>query len=524
MKKKLFVTLLSAMLIAGCFTGCGGGDSNSGNSDSTALTIMDSEWYGIDTFQLDSSSGGQSLVSATLFEYDPDEQKVVDNVCTDWTVSEDGKQVTFNVPEGLVYSTGETVEPEDVKASIEHGLEVSPYKDGYDNIESIEVNDRQITLNLSSFSSAMEYYFTADFICLIDKDELDSMSNDELMWESHPYGPYYLAEENGYVSGSEVNLVRHDDYKCFNPLVENQGAWNFETIKCRFNVEDFTETEEVKNGDAGLILSCTSDQMLELQDDENVELVNTSYPTVNYVEVNTNDSVFEDKAVREAFCLAIDRDALAEAAEGSITPAYSIIIDTMQSFSQEAKDYFQENYGYDPDKANEILEEAGWVDSDGDGIREKNGETLTFTFLGFNTSTVVPETMVEQMRAVGFDMQIETLDWNYIHERVNSDDYDVGIAGLGWAEPLLIMNICYYDKNAPGNDDEYRELVEACASEPDPQKRVERVKDVQMYMFENLNIIPLYYDNTFTAVHNGITGLAVQSDGTTLMNDMAYES
>ena len=262
MKKKLFVTLLSAMLIAGCFTGCGGGDSNSGNSDSTALTIMDSEWYGIDTFQLDSSSGGQSLVSATLFEYDPDEQKVVDNVCTDWTVSEDGKQVTFNVPEGLVYSTGETVEPEDVKASIEHGLEVSPYKDGYDNIESIEVNDRQITLNLSSFSSDMEYYFTADFICLIDKDELDSMSNDELMWESHPYGPYYLAEENGYVSGSEVNLVRHDDYKCFNPLVENQGAWNFETIKCRFNVEDFTETEEVKNGDAGLILSCTSDQML----------------------------------------------------------------------------------------------------------------------------------------------------------------------------------------------------------------------------------------------------------------------
>ena len=198
------------------------------------------------------------------------------------------------------------------------------YKRQYDNIESIEVNDRQITLNLSSFSSDMEYYFTADFICLIDKDELDSMSNDELMWESHPYGPYYLAEENGYVSGSEVNLVRHDDYKCFNPLVENQGAWNFETIKCRFNVEDFTETEEVKNGDAGLILSCTSDQMLELQDDENVELVNTSYPTVNYVEVNTNDSVFEDKAVREAFCLAIDRDALAEAAEGSITPAYSL--------------------------------------------------------------------------------------------------------------------------------------------------------------------------------------------------------
>lgn len=180
MKKKLFCLTLSVLMAFGLFalTGCGNAEEES--EGETLVVGLD------DAFQLDSSSGGQSLVSATLFEYDPDEQKVVDNVCTDWTVSEDGKQVTFNVPEGLVYSTGETVEPEDVKASIEHGLEVSPYKDGYDNIESIEVNDRQITLNLSSFSSDMEYYFTADFICLIDKDELDSMSNDELMWESHP--------------------------------------------------------------------------------------------------------------------------------------------------------------------------------------------------------------------------------------------------------------------------------------------------------------------------------------------------
>ena len=155
----------------------------------------------------DGSSGGQSFVSATLFEWDPEESKVVDNVCTDWTVSDDGSYVTFNVPEGMKFSTGEPVEPEDVKASIEHGLEVSPYRDGYQNIESIEIDGRQVKLNLSHFSSDMEYYFTADFICIIDKDELDSMSNEELMWGCHPYGPYRLADENGYVSGSEVYPV-----------------------------------------------------------------------------------------------------------------------------------------------------------------------------------------------------------------------------------------------------------------------------------------------------------------------------
>lgn len=517
MKKRILITLLSVVTLVGCLAGCGGDGSETASRD---LVIMDSEWYGIDTLQLDSSSGAQSLVSSTLFEWDPDNQEMVDNVCTDWKVSKDGKKVTFNLPEGLVYSTGENVEPEDVKASIEHGQKVSPYKDGYSNIESIDIDGRQITLNLSHFSSDMEYYFTADFICLIDKDELDSLSDNELMWESHPYGPYRLADENGYVSGSEVNLVRNDDYKCFNPLVENKEAWYFETIKCRFNVEDFTATEELKNGAAGIILSCSQDQKLELEGTENIELLNVSYPCTNYVELNTDDSVFADYDVRKAFCLAIDRDELAEVSDDSVTPTYSIIIDTMQNFSQEAKDWFKKNYGYDPEQAKQLLEDAGWKDTDGDGIREKDGEKLTFTFLAWSNQTVIPETLTEQMAEVGFEMKIETLDWNYILEQISSDDYDVGIAGLSWAEPILILNSCYNDKNAPGNDDKYSELTKACSGETDSKKRVDRICDVQMYMFENLNIIPFYYDNKFAAVRDNIEGLIVQSDGTTMMNDM----
>lgn len=88
---------------------------------------------------------------------------MVDNVCTDWQVSEDGKTATFTVPEGMYYSTGEQVEPEDVVASIQHGLDVSPYSDGYSNIESMDVDGRQVTLHLSEFRSDMQYYFCAGF-------------------------------------------------------------------------------------------------------------------------------------------------------------------------------------------------------------------------------------------------------------------------------------------------------------------------------------------------------------------------
>lgn len=82
----------------------------------------------------------------------------------------------------------------------------------------------------------------------------------------------------------------------------------------------------------------------------------------------------------------------------------------MQCFDQKAKDWFQKTYNYDPEKAKSLLEKAGWVDSDGDGIREKDGKKLEFTFLAFTDWTTIPEAMTNQLKEVGFDMSIER--WN----------------------------------------------------------------------------------------------------------------
>lgn len=525
MKKKLLAICLIFVMVfamAACGGGEDGGNEGEGDAAKTNLTVIDGEWYGLDTFQLDGSAGGQSFVSSTLFSWDSEEGKVIDNVCTDWTVSEDGSYVTFNVPEGMKYSTGETVEPEDVKASIEHGLEVSPYRDGYTNIESIEIDGRQVKLNLSHFSSDMEYYFTADFICLIDKDELDSMSNEELMWGCHPYGPYALAEENGYVSGSEVNLVRNDDYVCANPKVENKGPWHFETIKLRFNVEEFTQTEELLNGDVDYIMSLGKEQKLELEGNENVTIVNASYPCINYIELNANEGVMADINVRKAFAKSLDREALQEITGDNLLPAYSIIYDTMQSFSQDAYDYFKENFSNDLEGAKKLLEDAGWVDTNGDGIREKDGKDLEFTLYGWDSFSTAEQAMVEQVKEAGFKMNLEMIDWNYIYEYMADGDFDAGMSSLGWAEPILILNMAYYDHTSPAYTDEYLELVKACSGEPDPAKRIEAITNVQMHMFETLDLIPLGGDNGFEAFRSGLKGYIVNPDGTMLLNDLTY--
>lgn len=518
MKKKLAVLVLALAMILS-MAACG--NSTSAEKDNTQLNIIDSEWRGLDTYQLDETAGAQGLSSSALFQWDPETNSMVDNVCTDWQVSEDGKTATFTVPEGMYYSTGEQVEPEDVVASIQHGLDVSPYSDGYSNIESMDVDGRQVTLHLSEFRSDMQYYFCAGFVTVIDKDELDTMTNEELMWGCHPYGMYALAED-GYVSGSEVKLVKNEGFSCSNPLVENQGAGHFENVSVRFNVEEFTQTEDLKAGNVDLIMSITEAQKIDLEGDDTIVLADTTYPNIDYFEMNTDSPIFSDINVRTALALSIDREALVDVVDGMIAPAYSMITESMQNYNADTAEWFKANLANDKERAMELLEESGWVDSDGDGIREKDGETLTFTWYAWTDSTTIPEAMAEQLREVGFDMQIETLDWNYVYESINADDYDAGIEWLSWAEPMLIFNICYYDLNAPGNTDQYYADVEAAATTIDTDARTELVGDLQMHLFENVNMIPMYSELSFTAMNADLQGFNVLADGTAPLNDLSY--
>ena len=518
MKKKLAVLVLALAMILS-MAACG--NSTSAEKDNTQLNIIDSEWRGLDTYQLDETAGAQGLSSSALFQWDPETNSMVDNVCTDWQVSEDGKTATFTVPEGMYYSTGEQVEPEDVVASIQHGLDVSPYSDGYSNIESMDVDGRQVNLHLSEFRSDMQYYFCAGFVTVIDKDELDTMTNEELMWGCHPYGMYALAED-GYVSGSEVKLVKNEGFSCSNPLVENQGAGHFENVSVRFNVEEFTQTEDLKAGNVDLIMSISEAQKIDLEGDDTIVLADTTYPNIDYFEMNTESPIFSDVNVRTALALSIDREALVDVVDGMIAPAYSMITESMQNYNADTAEWFKANLANDKERAMELLEESGWVDSDGDGIREKDGETLTFTWYAWTDSTTIPEAMAEQLREVGFDMQIETLDWNYVYESINADDYDAGIEWLSWAEPMLIFNACYYDLNAPGNTDQYYADVEAAATTIDTDARTELVGDLQMHLFENVNMIPMYSELSFTAMNADLQGFNVLADGTAPLNDLSY--
>ena len=266
------------------------------------MVVIDSEWYGTDMFQQDGWASAQSLIADSLFTEDPKTGDLLDGICTDWKLSDDGLTATFNVPEGKYYATGEQVEPEDVVASLEYGKEVSPYADGYSNIESMDVDGRQVTLHLSSFRSDMLYNLAACFIGVIDKDQLDSMDQDELMWGAVPYGQYSV---ESYEPGTEVVLVPNEGYSTDNPLVENKGVGKMSSIKVKFSKEEFTELEELKSGDADITFSLSMDGKAELEGADGITIQDATYPNIEYFELNTTSGIFSDIEVRKAVAMQL---------------------------------------------------------------------------------------------------------------------------------------------------------------------------------------------------------------------------
>lgn len=541
-------TKLTAVLLAGAMifslAACGGGDdkkedatkapeskgteaATEGNGGSVTadgkdtFTIVDEEWYGTDLYQQDSWSSGQALIADPLFTMDPEGGDLLDGICTDLTASTDGLTLTMTVPEGKFYATGEQVEPEDVVASIEWGKEVSPYADGYSNIESMEVDGRKVVLHLTEFRSDLLYYLGEVFMGVIDKDQLESLSKDELMWQAVPYGMYTV---ESYEPGSGATLVANEGYKTDNPLVENKGAAAIKYVEVKFNTEEFTAIEELKAGDIDYINGITMEGKAQLEAEEGVTVAEKTYPNIDYFEMNTDKGAFADIAVRQAVALAIDREALCELTDGATLPAYSIIYDTVRSFSQEAKDDFQTNYANDPERAKQILADAGYTDSDNDGYVDKDGKNVEFTFYSWSTGSnvIVVQGLQEQLKQVGIKMNIEALDWNYIYENINNDEYDAGIEWLEWAEPILVLNGCYYDQNAPGNTEEHYAAVAEAAAMVDANERATKVGEIQKEMFKNWNIIPLYSEAAYIAYNDYVKGIKIHTGGNLYWNDLSF--
>jgi ABC-type transport system substrate-binding protein len=239
--------------------------------------------------------------------------------------------------------------------------------------------------------------------------------------------------------------------------------------------------------------------------DGKVRLIDYDYPGYRYLGWNQKREIFKDRAVRTAFAHAIPLDkiidkvllGLARRSTGPFLPGSTACDASIQPIP------------YDPEKAKKILDEAGWKDTNSNGVRDKSigGKTyeLKFDLMIYADSPMyktIAEIIKEEFRQVGADVQISPLKWALMLEKLDKKEFDASL--LGWAmswrqDPFQIFHGSQADVPSSSNSIGYKNpevdrRIETLRVTFDPAKQKELYHGIHRILYEDQPYAFLFCD------------------------------
>ena len=336
-------------------------------------------------------------------------------------------------------------------------------------------------------------------------------------------GPYKF---NLWNTGREIELVRHKDYWGN----DKEGIDQPHVDRLKFRV--------VNNADAALtrLKSGSLDYMEVLQpvqvvrgtssDRFNRQFKKYEYyaPTYTYIGWNNNHPIFRDKRVRQAMTYLTDRKQIVQ----TVLFGLGEVVDSHIYLFRPEYDKSLVSYPFDPKKALALLNEAGWKDTDGDGVLDKviDGNKVPLRFeIKINAGNAVRESvalvLMDELKHHGIAASVRQLDWTIFLNDVKNHQFDAVV--LGWAmsttEPDAYQ-VWHSSQaaNKGSNAISYRnprvdEILEQYRREFDPQKRIELYKEFQQILHDEQPYTFLHVRKTVSAVHRRFQGVEVFPDG-----------
>ena len=348
----------------------------------------------------------------TLVVYDNGEYK--GSLAEKWEVSDDGRKYTFTLRDGIKFSDG--------AAQVNLGMYIGSYGKLMTVIDSIEAPDEStVIINLTQpYYGTLNDLSTCNPLGIVNPNGF----NDDLTYKADDFqtmtmgtGPYMY---EGDFDGSVYTFVRNPYYWGEAPEAD--------TFKIKVIPDNDAKVLALRSGEIDAITGASrlsADAYTELSTDSSFGTALNDEPTLtNYIGFNMSKAPFDDKNVRLAVEYAIDKDAISnDVFQGTMTPA-----DTLFSKSKPYCDVDVTTYTYDPDKAAQLLDEAGWTDSDGDGIRDKDGTPLEMIMLYTSDYGSIGDGMLaiaSQLGKVGFKVDVSDMDMMTYYTASVSGDYDI---------------------------------------------------------------------------------------------------
>ena len=432
-------------------------------------------------------------VGETLFRYS-DTMEIEPWIAKEYeNIDELTWKITLN--DGVVFSNGRACDGEAVKESLEALVANHERAAGDLCIDTIEADGNTVTIKTTEPKPALINYLSDPYGCIIDMQA--GVSDDGIVIGT---GPYVATE---LVTDDHVNLVKNENY------------WNGDV-----NVDEIT-VRTISDGDtlamalqAGEINAAYGMAYASYPLFENDDFTFTSTATSRafYAWMNFESPVTSDPAVRKAIAMGIDKDSFVSVLlNGYGYPAVGVFPDT---FSFGGQNLTTESY--DPDGAKKVLEEAGWVDSDGDGIREKDGQKLEIRWLTYPSRQELPllaESAQATLKEIGMDVQINcTSDNNTIRKDPTLwDVYASAMVTAPTGDPEYFFTSCTLDESASNNghyhSDKLEDLEKQMKQEFDADKRSDLAIQMQQTILDDNAYVFCSYLRMSMIMQSNVTGL-----------------
>ena len=419
-----------------------------------------------------------------------------------------GMDVTWKLRPGVTWHDGTPFTSADVRFTVE-AINDPTYNpestDGFDRISSVDTPDP-----LTAVVHYKEVYapYALQFARgTLPKHVLEGRDIDRAAdYNRAPLGtgPYRVAE---WKSGEYIRLERVPSYW------RGSQYPRIRQILFRFVANTNTRINQLKSGEVHLVAMFPWDKHREVEAIPGITVHRTPGNAYEHVTLNQRRvAAFRDVGVRRALMHAIDRDLIAASILDGLAPVtHGAIQPVSWAFTDEVV-----KYAFDPDRARSLLEQAGWRDANGDGIRDKNGQPLAFTLItqaGFAVREGVAQVLQKQFRDVGVDMRVQLVDGTSISGLWFEGNFD---AMLHWwqmpADPELTLffaadripprgrNINYFE------DDAVTRLVYAADRTVDQAERKRLLAEAQRRIAELLPELPLYSITKLDAVPSSLHG------------------
>lgn len=419
-----------------------------------------------------------------------------------WEPSADNKIWTFTLKKGLKFHDGTPITAAAVKFSIEkhkNGSQAGKVK----TIDTVEVVDDLTFKILCKNSNPLLTATLSSFDIGIVSPTAYENSKDQ--WGSKVIvgsGPLMFKE---WRSGDRVVLVRNPDYTHGPAWLSNRGPAYVDEWVIRFLPEPATLVAELTAGQVDLSDYVTERDVKRVKDNPKTGLFMAKSTSAIYLAINcaADNKPFDDVRVRQALAHAVSAAAVRKAAMAGVGyPLHNPIAPTTMGFDPAAEEIGKPLVAYNPDLAKKLLDEAGWKDTDGDGIRDKDGQPLYVNFLAFNIARYkrMGEVATPMLQDVGFKVDLKILEPGDLYERVLKGKHDLLSTGLVGSQGIALDDLvdsmhsgsigsivqwCFF------NNPKVDELLDQARFGDTPQARREALVEAQKLVAAQVPVVPI---------------------------------